>query len=421
MKELEIVENLQMPLDPLNFNPDENQNEVKEEKISIEDETGNVQVVQRRRTPSEWFRKYFLEGQTLENQHDQLYLPVNQSKLDEEKEKKQRKTIAILLPLLVSQILWWSAAIKYDYLSLYKTYWQMPAAMIIGSTIAGMTSEAGGAVAFPVMTFALKALPRDGRDFSLLIQSFGMGMAMFTIVYNRIQVEWKAISYAVTGSVPGMIVGFHFVDPFLSPAQKKMIFVSVWTSFAIALWILNREHKRRTVPVILDFCAWKGAVLLATGFAGGIFTAFAGSGTDICVFAVVTLLFSVTEKVATPTTIISMALCSWFSLYWRVMIANEPQPISDLVWNFIKCSIPVCTIMAPAWKLARITLSSTALFGFLCTRPALPLIFASLAILLTSFPFFTWMSRQGKTLLNRNLRKLQLSGQLRRMSVVDYE
>lgn len=36
-----------------------------------------------------------------------------------------------------------------------------------------MTSEAGGAVAFPVMTFALKASPTDGRDFSLLIQSFG--------------------------------------------------------------------------------------------------------------------------------------------------------------------------------------------------------------------------------------------------------
>lgn len=108
-------------------------------------------------------------------------------------------------------------------------------------------------------------------------------MAMFTIVYNRIQVEWRAIALSVCGSVPGMIIGFHFVsrfglrigffhfqvDPFLSPAQKKMIFVSVWTSFAIALWILNRERKRKTVPFILDFCAWKGVVLVLTGFIGG--------------------------------------------------------------------------------------------------------------------------------------------------------
>src|SRR4051812_48691217 len=47
---------------------------------------------------------YLLTGQTLENQHDQLYLPVNQPKEAEEKEKKRRKWIAILLPLIVSQV-----------------------------------------------------------------------------------------------------------------------------------------------------------------------------------------------------------------------------------------------------------------------------------------------------------------------------
>lgn len=28
------------------------------------------------------------------------------------------------------------------------------------------------------------------------------------------------------------------------------------------------------------------------------------------------------------------------------MISDE-TPVNDLVWNFIKCSVPVCTIMAP--------------------------------------------------------------------------
>ena len=36
-----------------------------------------------------------------------------------------------------------------------------------------MTSEGGGAVAFPVMTLALEIPPAVARDFSLMIQSCG--------------------------------------------------------------------------------------------------------------------------------------------------------------------------------------------------------------------------------------------------------
>ena len=42
--------------------------------------------------------------------------------------------------------------------------------MIFGATVAGMTSEGGGAVAFPVMTLALGIAPSVARDFSLMIQ-----------------------------------------------------------------------------------------------------------------------------------------------------------------------------------------------------------------------------------------------------------
>ena len=40
--------------------------------------------------------------------------------------------------------------------------------------ISGMTSEGGGAVAFPVMTLALGIKPAVARDFSLMIQSCGI-------------------------------------------------------------------------------------------------------------------------------------------------------------------------------------------------------------------------------------------------------
>jgi hypothetical protein len=47
--------------------------------------------------------------------------------------------------------------------------------MIFGAMVAGATSEGGGAVAFPVMTLALGIRPTIARDFSIMIQSCGIG------------------------------------------------------------------------------------------------------------------------------------------------------------------------------------------------------------------------------------------------------
>lgn len=49
----------------------------------------------------------------------------------------------------------------------------MPVTMLLGSFVAGITSEGSGAVAFPVMTLALHLNPQVARDFSIMIQSVG--------------------------------------------------------------------------------------------------------------------------------------------------------------------------------------------------------------------------------------------------------
>jgi hypothetical protein len=46
-----------------------------------------------------------------------------------------------------------------------------------------------------------------------------------------------------------------------------------------------------TFDNIQNFGAWQAAVLILVGFIGGIFTAISGSGTDICSFAILSLLF----------------------------------------------------------------------------------------------------------------------------------
>lgn len=156
--------------------------------------------------------------------------------------------------------------------------------MIFGSIVAGMTSEGGGAVAFPVMTLALKEDAKTARDFSMLIQSVGMTAASFAILYMNVQVEYNSIAFCIVGSIGGSILGFHVIDKNLTPPQKKMLFVCIWFAFAFSLFLLNRRSGRKTYRQIPKMNWWKCIVLTANGFLGGIFTSFAGSGLDICSF-----------------------------------------------------------------------------------------------------------------------------------------
>ena len=62
-----------------------------------------------------------------------------------------------------------------------------------------MSSEGGGAVAFPVMTLVLHVSPQVARDFSLMIQSCGMTAAAFTIAWMGVQVEKHSVMFCTVG------------------------------------------------------------------------------------------------------------------------------------------------------------------------------------------------------------------------------
>ncbi|KAL6726684.1 hypothetical protein Aduo_008629 [Ancylostoma duodenale] len=367
----------------------------------------NPENAPQRRTKS-FFRKYFLEGQHLDESATQT--------VPEDADFIQRflilhrKYIAFLLPMIVMQTLWWLTAIRYEWLALYKTRWQMPLIMVLGALVAGMTSEGGGAVAFPFMTLGLHIEPITARDFSLLMQSVGMMCALFVVVFMQVQIEQRAVLFGTLGSIPGLIFGFKFFDPLLDAAQKKMLFVSIWASFAVALFILNSHKKRKTYLKIPDFKPWKAAVLTATGFVGGIFTAFAGSGVDICIFSMITLLFRVTEKTATPTTVVLMGLNSMVGAYYRLIWEGD---VPRLALEYLQVSIPVGVTLAPFGSFLGshfhrqvlacfvYVLEALSLVGFLLTRPPLTLIGIGAAIILAGFGFFSVISVTGERLMKK--------------------
>ncbi|KAK6744908.1 hypothetical protein RB195_011557 [Necator americanus] len=379
------------------------------------------------RKPCTSWRRYFWEGQQL-NDNAEKTVPEDADFLDKVL-IRHRKYVAFLVPFAIMQMIWWVTAFRFDWFTLYETRWQMPVVMFFGSTVAGMTSEGGGAVAFPVMTLLLQIDPSVARDFSLIIQSAGMTCAMCVVLIMQIQIEKRAILFGTLGSVPGFVIGsvlvcvfsyildsscnsysfiFLQLDEHLSAAEKKMLFVSIWSSFAIALFILNAQHNRRTYDVIPQFNFWKATVLFFTGFVGGIFTAFAGSGVDICTFSIITLLFRVSEKTATPTSVVLMGINTMVGVYFRAVWEGD---VPALAWEYAAVSVPVAVTMAPLGSFLGshlhrqvlagciYVLEAAALIGFLLTRPSTILILQGTIIIFMSFAFFTSIAKIGEKLI----------------------
>ncbi|XP_031560130.1 uncharacterized protein LOC116296266 isoform X2 [Actinia tenebrosa] len=366
-----------------------------------------------------WLKKYFWEGQSLSMRHETAlreslndYTPWYKVVL-----VKHRRVVGLLLPALFFHFFWWGIFIKYDLWHLFLDKYYMSITMIFGSMIAGMTSEGGGAVAYPVMTLAFNIKPSVARDFSLMIQSCGMSAAAITIFFMKVRLEYASLIFCSLGGVAGMIFGLHVIDPVLTPPYKKMCFVCIWFTFAFALFLLNRYRKRTTYKTIPDFKIWKGIVLFLTGFVGGIFSSFAGSGLDICSFSVLTLLFRVTEKTATPTSVILMAGNTLVGFYWRHVMMDGG--ISKEAWEFMGVCVPIVVFGAPLGSVIgthfhRLVLAAliyiidtVALVSAFCLVPLTPwLIGTSVGIIVFGFIFFFIITKVGERLMmNINKRR----------------
>ncbi|CAN0447101.1 unnamed protein product [Ascophyllum nodosum] len=296
-------------------------------------------------------------------------------------------------PGIVAYIIWWSFAIVNPVILRSFTEvtgeeetpnWYMCVTMAFGSMLAGATSEGGASVAFPVMTLAFDILPGVARDFSFMIQSAGMTAAAATIAIMQVQVETHSIVYATIGGACGLALGLEKIDPVLEPAYSKMIFVCTWAAFACSLFWLNRYHGRRVFNTIPAWDAgvvakvsvpmpapvgnltltlnWKACVLILCGFVGGIFSSISGSGIDICTFSILTLLFRVSEKTATPTSVVLMAINTLVGYLYRQFALGGVE--RDAVTFFTVC-VPIVVIGAPLGSLIGSHLHRLVLASFI--------------------------------------------------------
>eukprot|EP00543_Licmophora_paradoxa_P017065 CAMPEP_0202457142 /NCGR_PEP_ID=MMETSP1360-20130828/14223_1 /ASSEMBLY_ACC=CAM_ASM_000848 /TAXON_ID=515479 /ORGANISM="Licmophora paradoxa, Strain CCMP2313" /LENGTH=417 /DNA_ID=CAMNT_0049077137 /DNA_START=104 /DNA_END=1357 /DNA_ORIENTATION=- len=304
--------------------------------------------------------------------------------------KNHRNNILRFGPPLLVEIGWWIWALMDSSTRLGRfndptpyvgDYYFMSITMIFGSMVAGATSEGGGAIAFPVMTLVLGVPPLVARDFSFAIQSFGMTCAAITIFGLRVPVDYEALIFATIGGAAGLALGLIAVAPYLPPPYAKLLFVSVWMTFAVALFKLNARGRDRRVyksalesdQALNDSMTEHGSddeqkdtkveltpdekkqkqkrciVLFFTGIFGGLCSAVAGSGIDIASFSILTLFYRVSEKVATPTSVVLMAINAILGMCFRFMglggAYSEGQEIA--VWNFVSVCVPIVVLGAP--------------------------------------------------------------------------
>ena len=215
--------------------------------------------------------------------------------------------------------------------------------MAFGSFVAGATSEGGGAIAFPVFTKVLHVPPKDAKIFSLAIQSVGMTAASLTILFMKIKLEWRVIRWASVGGLPGIMLGTVWLAEWLPPEIVRMTFTVIVSSFAIALFIMN--HGFRQCNEHLLYFKWKEkSILLLTGFIGGLISGLVGNGIDIIAFSVIVMLFRISEKVATPTSVLLMAMNAMSGFFIHLFIAGGFTPEIQANWL---AAVPIVVLGAP--------------------------------------------------------------------------
>lgn len=226
--------------------------------------------------------------------------------------------------------------------TLFLGYWPASVTMVLGSFVAGITAEGGGAVAFPVFTKVLQIASEDARTFSLMIQSFGMGMASIFIVTRGIKVLPRVIFYVSLGGIFGHMLGL-FWFPLVAP-YPKILFTFITTAFGLALvtarWGLHWTPR----PGLPQWTAGHRLIFLGLGLIGGVFAANVGSGIDVVTFMVLTLMFGVNEKISTPTTVVIMGFNSIVGFAFHGLVA---QDISPDVWNYWLVAMPIVIVGAP--------------------------------------------------------------------------
>lgn len=249
-----------------------------------------------------------------------------------------------LIFLTIILFSWFWYMLNHTSFDIYTRQWATVITMIFGSFIAGASPEGSAAVAYPIFTLILKIAPPVARNFAFAIQSIGMTSASLLIIGLKLKIDWNYIIFVTIGGVFGLFLGTYFVVPYISPVQAKLFFVSLYLSFGIALWLQNRRPQREVFDSIQNFQHSDRGRLIIFGLVGGIISSIFGTGINIFTFCLMTIYYRVSEKVATPSSVIIMTIETILGLFIHTQLLHDFQPEAFEIW--LAC-VPFVAVFAP--------------------------------------------------------------------------
>jgi len=259
------------------------------------------------------------------------------------KEMRIRTLQFNLLMALAVWSCWYGFGGEFAVASIIKN-WPVALTMVFGALVGGGTSEGGGAVAFPVFTKILHIPPNEARLFALGIQSIGMTAASLSILFMRARIEWRVLPYAGIAGIIGIVFSTYCVVPLVSPPLVKIAFTIMVSSLAIALLLMNRGDKSARHERLPVFGTREKCMIVAAGLVGGVMSGLVGCGENIATFMVMVLLFRLSEKVATPTTVILMTMVTLAGFFLHIFGVGDFTPTVQGYWL---AGVPVAVVFAP--------------------------------------------------------------------------
>ena len=144
--------------------------------------------------------------------------PIAANPMTGERARFRKRALRFNLGLALLVWIAWAAIGGHAAFHALVANWRVAVTMVFGSLVGGGTSEGGGAIAFPVFTKLLHIAAPIARNFSLAIQTVGMGAASLAILYLRIPIERRALLYAGLPGVIGVALGAYYLARLFPPA-----------------------------------------------------------------------------------------------------------------------------------------------------------------------------------------------------------
>lgn len=255
--------------------------------------------------------------------------------------RNHSKLFIYLALISVIYFVWFMSISKLDMWDAVLKNWVISITMAIGSIVAGMTAEGGGAVSFPVFTKLLHIPVEEAKTFGLMIQTVGMGMASAVILLLGIKILRSVILCVSVGGALGVLVGLALIN--LGPVYPKILFSTISFCFGISLiasrWVLKVENYDESI----DLSFQNVIFFFLLGTVGGMLVSQIGTGIDMLAFIVLVTVFGIHEKIVIPTTVIIMAINATFGFFIQWSFGG----LSATVIHYWLAAVPCVIIGAP--------------------------------------------------------------------------